>query len=119
MRITVYVDQPNGEHVFAKSADMDQQGLQALVTNVIGAIDYPQNLRRARIAAVYLKHRVLKDGVMLKANDLRSNIGNLVAELNAQSPDLKVTQEELLDYARDLAQAALDKAFDTKTKQTK
>lgn len=90
---------------------MSSDEAKVLLTNIREAMKHPDEIRRAKIASVYLKYRVLKDGVNLKSNDVRSAIGNLVKELNALDPDLNVTDDELLAYGKDLALAAVEKTF--------
>ncbi|MBX4204654.1 MAG: hypothetical protein KW788_00520 [Candidatus Doudnabacteria bacterium] len=60
-----------------------------------------KELRKGKIAIAYLKTKRIREG-MTVGHDLRSELGNIVIELNKQHPGLDVDLDEVLELTRDI-----------------
>lgn len=62
----------------------------------------PHEIRKGQIALAVLKRRYLKEGINLHPQDLRSQTGNYVKELNELFPDLNLTRREAYEFLAEL-----------------
>jgi hypothetical protein len=67
--------------------------------------------RKGQIALAAVRNMVIKDGIRLHPQNLRSGIGNKVKELNEIDPELKLTTEEAREFARELVDYAVEATF--------
>ncbi|MGE5298104.1 MAG: hypothetical protein ACM3KM_03000 [Acidobacteriaceae bacterium] len=75
--------------------------------------------RRGQIALASLHYKLLKEGMNLHPQNLRSQMGNLVNELNKQNPTLNLTQDEANEFLFDLAMFLTNEAFRPNRKSEK
>lgn len=67
--------------------------------------------RKGQIALAVLKLKTLRDGIKLHPNDLRSETGNTVKQLNELDPSLNLTLDEALKLYREFVDLASEAAF--------
>lgn len=78
-----------------------------------------EEIRKGRIALAHLKFQLLKDGINLQPQELRSMVGRRVDQLNVVDPTLNLTFEEGMDFVKELVSFLGSKAFQPKPRRSK